>query len=97
MLVDQPLIPVGHLQAILVQAGKAPHEPLCTRANGRRMAPAYLPRSLWPKVFQLDGDRGAGGILNAAGASCRACDVAAQDIDTRADLFAAQRFERAGG
>lgn len=90
MLVDQPLIPVSHLQALASQAVQAPHEAVATRARGRCMAPAYLPRDLWPQVFRLDGDRGAGGILNAVGAACIECEAAGEDIDTRAELLAAR-------
>jgi len=54
MLVDQPFIPVSHLQALVSQATRAPHEAVGTGAGGRCMAPAYLPRRLWPQVFQLE-------------------------------------------
>jgi len=96
MLVDQPFIPVSHLQALVSQATRAPHEAVGTGAGGRCMAPAYLPRRLWPQVFQLEGDRGAGGILNAVGAGSVECGAAAQDIDTRADLIAARHREQCG-
>ncbi|TDT39344.1 molybdenum cofactor cytidylyltransferase/nicotine blue oxidoreductase [Halospina denitrificans] len=96
MLVDQPLIPASHLQALVSQAGKVPDEAVGTCAGNRCMAPAYLPRGLWPRVFQLEGDRGAGGILNALGAKGLECEAAAQDIDTRAELLAARHRERGG-
>ena len=97
MLVDQPLIPASHLQSLVSQVRQTPHEPVGTWANGRLMAPAYLPRRLWPQVFELEGDRGAGGILNAMGAKCEKCEAAAQDIDTRAELFAARHHREQGG
>ena len=90
MLVDQPLIPAGHLQALVAQASRSPGTAVATLADGRRMAPAYLPRWLWPRVFELDGDRGAGGILNAIGAPGVTCEAALEDIDTRADLLNAR-------
>ena len=90
MLVDQPLIPASHLQALVARAERMPQKPVATLANRRRMAPAYLPRRLWPRVFELEGDRGAGRILNAIGADCVICEAAGQDVDTRADLMAAR-------
>lgn len=90
MLVDQPLVPVDHLRALASQACREPSRAVGTDASGRRMAPAYLPRGLWPAVFGLDGDRGAGGILRTCGAVEIACEEASQDIDTRAELAAAR-------
>lgn len=90
MLVDQPLIPTSHLQALVARAREAPRRAVATCASGRRMAPAYLPRRLWPDVLALNGDRGAGGILNAVGAASVECEAAGQDIDTRAELMAAR-------
>ena len=90
MLVDQPLIPASHLQVLVTRARAAPQEAVATLANGRCMAPAYLPRRLWPEVFALNGDRGAGGILNAIGAEGVTCEAAGQDIDTRAELLRAR-------
>lgn len=91
MLVDQPLVPARHLEALATEAERAPHRAVGTLASGRCMAPAYLPRRLWSSVSRLDGDRGAGGILAAIGARGVACPEAALDIDTRTDLVAARR------
>jgi len=92
MLVDQPLIPREHLQALAAEAARHPGEVIATRARGRAMAPAYLPRKLWPQLNRLTGDRGAGAIINRARSIQFPCDQAALDVDTLTQLHAAREI-----
>lgn len=85
-LVDQPAIPAQHYHALLSAAESASGESVATLANSRPMAPAYLPRRLWPQVRRLEGDEGARQILALGGYRVR-CDQAGDDIDTYADLI----------
>lgn len=67
------------------------------RIDGRPATPLILPRSLFPRVAEIDGDRGLRYLLAELGAE-KTCLVelpsAARDIDTPADLGAARRRAR---
>lgn len=84
-LVDQPDIPALHYRDLLLTATREPGRTVATAAGGRLMAPAYLPRSLWPELYRLRGDQGARQILERDGRALR-CDRAQHDIDTPHDL-----------
>ena len=90
MLVDQPLIPDAHLQALAREALCRPHEVVATQAAGRAMAPAYLPRWIWPGVARLSGDQGAGAVLNAMKPRVVPCAAAQLDVDTPQQLAEAR-------
>jgi len=82
MPVDQPLVPVNHLRSLLDRARAHPEHPLATEAEGRAMAPAYLPESLWGALRALEGDCGARHLLRSQGAAAVPCREAAADLDT---------------
>lgn len=86
VLVDQPLIGPEDLQRLRQTAMKEPYKPLAADYRGRPGAPAYLPRWLWPAIMALEGDRGAGGLLQAARAQRLRLQGAIEDVDTRDDL-----------
>ena len=90
MLVDQPLIPGTHLQALAREALLHPHEVVATQATDRAMAPAYLPRWLWPRLARLSGDQGAGVVLNAMMPRVVSCTEAQLDVDTPLQLAKAR-------
>ncbi|MFC4260286.1 NTP transferase domain-containing protein [Marinobacter lacisalsi] len=86
VLVDQPLIDSESLCRLRDAARQEPELPFAADYHGRPGVPAYLPRWLWPALMTLEGDRGAGQILKAAGAHRLAIDGVAADVDTPEDL-----------
>lgn len=86
-LVDQPAVPTEHYAALLEQARLEPRRVAVTRAGGKSMVPAYLPRTLWPALFRLHGDQGAKAVLDdLGGPHVIDCGAALEDIDTPDDL-----------
>lgn len=86
VLVDQPLIDSEGLARLGEAARREPGLPFAADYNGRPGVPAYLPRRLWPALMTLEGDRGAGQLLKAAGAHRLAIGGVAADVDTPEDL-----------
>ena len=85
VLGDQPLLDVDGLKQLARQARDNPAKALGASYGHRTGVPAWIPRALWLQVFQLEGDAGAGVILNRAGAG--RVDIAGvqQDVDTPGD------------
>ena len=88
VLVDQPLVDSASLERLREAARREPGKPHAADYNGRPGVPAYLPRWLWPAVMGLEGDRGAGRLLAAAGANRLAIAGVQADVDTPHDLAA---------
>jgi len=91
MLVDQPLIPLGHYQALLAAARAHPGHAVATQAGARIMAPAWLPAALFAEIAGLTGDQGARQILRKTAPQVVACDAALMDVDTPERLSAAKQ------
>ena len=85
MVMDQPLLSVSGLAALRDAALGHPSWAFAADYRGRAGVPAYLPRRLWPLVAQLEGDRGAGALLNDVGAERVAIAGVFEDADTPAD------------
>ncbi|HKK55513.1 nucleotidyltransferase family protein [Marinobacter sp.] len=85
VLLDQPLITGDDLAHLARAARKAPGVPVAADIHGRPAAPAYIPRYLWPEVLQLEGDRGAAGVLARHGAITLPVAGAVSDVDTPDD------------
>lgn len=86
-LADMPLVPAAHVAA-LVEAFEG--TPVATLAGAVPMPPAIFGRAAFPLLLALSGDRGARDLLRRA--DTLALDPAlALDIDTPADLAAAER------
>ena len=89
---DMPRVPHGVLEPLLeaVAAGATAAAP---RFNGRRGHPVAVAASLFPKLLTLQGDRGAGPVLEALGTSLALIDTdddgVCFDVDWPADLMAA--------
>ncbi len=92
MLVDQPLVPVSHLQSLMAKVRAQPTEPIASEAEGVTMAPAWLPRRIWPELASLRGDQGAGRVLRQLGVETLSCPEAGQDLDTPAQLLRARQI-----
>jgi molybdenum cofactor cytidylyltransferase len=92
LLADMPFVTGDHLRALLDARVRAPDRAVFTaREDGRAQPPALFPRTLFPALMALSGDRGAKGL---AGDATR---VAAPprlllDIDTPADLDRARQL-----
>lgn len=88
VLVDQPLLDRDALARMGNAARQQSGTPFAADYGGRPGVPAYLPRWLWPAVLTLEGDRGAGRLLETAGAKRMAIDGVMADVDTPEDLAA---------
>ncbi|MDO3722649.1 nucleotidyltransferase family protein [Marinobacter sp. chi1] len=82
LLADQPLLNESALGALGHAARALPDVPIAADYDGRPGVPAYLPRWLWPDVMALEGDRGAGQLLAAAGATNVEMPGVHEDVDT---------------
>lgn len=97
LLADQPLIPSSGLMQLRRAAEREPTSPVATDYDGRPGVPAYLPRALWAQLSDLEGDRGAAGVLAAAGAARISLPGAELDVDTPSDWRKAyQQMELSG-
>lgn len=85
LLADQPLIPSSGLMQLRRAAERYTKSPVATDYGGRPGVPAYLPRALWAQLSDLQGDRGAAGVLAAAGAARITLPGAELDVDTLGD------------
>lgn len=93
---DGVLIFLGDMPAIPPQAAEGVAAALCggapaaaTFADGRRGHPVGIARRLFPQVLGLEGDAGAGALLDGLGAALALTPVEAvalKDVDTPDDL-----------
>ncbi|MET4024856.1 molybdenum cofactor cytidylyltransferase [Marinobacter sp. MBR-99] len=92
LLGDQPLLAPEGLRQLAERARAKPGLVWAANYGQRVGVPAWIPRSLWPEVMALEGDAGAGRLLNRAGA--RAIDIAGvqQDVDTPETWQAVKRL-----
>jgi CTP:molybdopterin cytidylyltransferase MocA len=91
VLVDQPLIDSDGLARLREAARRQPGLPFAADYDGHPGVPAYLPRWLWPALMTLEGDRGAGQLLKAAGARRLDIGGVTADVDTPGDLATLKR------
>lgn len=87
LVADQPLLDPGALAALGEAARCFPDQPIAADYGDRPGVPAYLPRWLWPLVMDLEGDRGAGGLLAQVQATRVDIPGVHEDVDTPADWF----------
>lgn len=85
LVVDQPLLDPAALQAFAERVRRNPGLPWAADYGGKPGVPAFIPRSLWDRVFGLEGDRGAGRLLSEWRAGL--CDMPGvhDDVDTDQD------------
>jgi len=99
-LADQPLVRIDVVKALVaawrVPAGRGspiirPRYEAHPDAPGH---PVLLPRSVWARARQLEGDRGFSALLDSSPPETVTLDVKGEnpDVDTRADLNALERF-----
>ncbi len=86
-LADMPYITAAHIDA-LIAAHNETREVIASSSEGTPMPPAIIPRSRWPDLLPLSGDRGAATLLQNA-VQIRASSGELRDIDTMADWEAA--------
>ncbi|UJA19218.1 nucleotidyltransferase family protein [Thermoleophilia bacterium SCSIO 60948] len=94
LLADQPLVSARAVERLAARARElGPQAALRAGYHGRAGHPSVIGRALFAAVGRIEGDRGAGGILEEAGAAL--VDVSGLgsdiDVDTRADLEAIDR------
>lgn len=85
VLADQPLISSSGLMQLRMAAEREAGSPVATDYGSRAGVPAYLPRALWAQMSDLEGDRGATGVLTAEGAARISLPGAELDVDTPGD------------
>jgi CTP:molybdopterin cytidylyltransferase MocA len=88
MLVDQPFVPIEHLQAMVSAWHARPDAMVASAYDGTHGVPAIFPRERFADLRGLQGDAGAKGVLRARPDEVigLACPQASIDIDTEADL-----------
>jgi molybdenum cofactor cytidylyltransferase len=95
MLCDQPDIDARCLARLLDRARARRSAVVASHYRGRYGVPAILPRTVFPALRRLTGDRGARDLLNGAGGRIDIVGVdmpeAAVDIDTPGDLAELRR------
>jgi len=90
MACDQPHLSASHLKSLLQAFAAAQTEPTIVASNysGTYGIPAVFPRSAYPKLHALHGDKGARSLLakppcRIVAVSCSGCEI---DIDLPEDL-----------
>ncbi len=90
MACDQPRFSASHLRSLLLAFDAAQTEPTIVASNyaGIHGIPAVFPRSVYPKLHALHGDKGARTLLakppcRIVAVACSGCEI---DIDLPEDL-----------
>ena len=90
MTCDQPRFSASHLHSLLLAFSAAQTEPTIVASNyaGIYGIPAVFPRSVYPKLYALHGDKGARALLTKppcriVAVACSGCEI---DIDLPEDL-----------
>lgn len=90
MACDQPRFSASHLHSLLLAFNAAQSEPTIVASNyaGIYGIPAIFPRSVYPKLHALHGDKGARALLTkppcrVVALACSGCEI---DIDLPEDL-----------
>jgi CTP:molybdopterin cytidylyltransferase MocA len=90
MTCDQPRFSASHLRSLLLAFDAAQTEPTIVASNyaGIYGIPAVFPRSVYPKLHALHGDKGARALLakppcRIVAVACSGCEI---DIDLPEDL-----------
>lgn len=93
MLADMPAITVDNLAALIVAFQGALGQAIVRAvSHGRRGNPVILPRSILPKILELDGDVGARSVVEASGLPVIDVEIgqaALIDVDTPEQVIAA--------
>ena len=90
-LADMPALRAAHVDALIDAFADAPPERICVPVHrDRRGHPVLFGAAHFPALCEIEGDRGARGILAAAAAHVREIDVSDDgillDVDTLEDL-----------
>ncbi|GAW95111.1 MULTISPECIES: nucleotidyltransferase family protein [Colwellia] len=93
-LADQALVTTEHYQALLNASKAQPNKIIATRCDEQLMAPAIFPEKYFPQLLKLQGDKGAGKLLqqHANKFDAITCAEAKFDIDTLADLEQVRQY-----
>jgi molybdenum cofactor cytidylyltransferase len=90
MLTDQVRVDSRDLARLANEWRRQPSAAIAARYNGEIGVPAILPRRLWARLSELEGDRGAKALLEDDRTRLVDMPSAAVDIDTAEDR---RRFE----
>ncbi|MET3574486.1 nucleotidyltransferase family protein [Bhargavaea ullalensis] len=99
LLADQPLTSAAHLNRLLERGSLAGAPFVATRTKGVPVPPVLFAAPLFPRLLELDGDRGARDLLSGPlREHGRFLDLEADDpffdVDTPGDYDALLRMER---
>ena len=83
MLGDTPYITADDLRRLIDAWSASAEIPAAAAYDGTVGAPCILPRTVWPEIMQVHGDRGAGAWLRTRGVQVTRVTIAgaAHDID----------------
>lgn len=89
MTADQPLLTKASIRKICDDFREDPESIVCAAADGVRGNPCLFPRSLFPALLALEGDRGGSAVIKEYPRLLRLVPVAAEelaDADTAEEL-----------
>ncbi len=92
VLGDQPLVTGEGLLELARCVRSEPKLAWAADYGNRAGVPAWIPRELWPEVRGLDGDAGAGSVLNGVGANRVDIPGVKLDADTPVDWLRIKRL-----
>ncbi|MFP5236590.1 MAG: NTP transferase domain-containing protein [Acidobacteriota bacterium] len=78
---DQPRLTADHLRALLAAFSGDPSAIAASRYSGKRGTPVIWPRSLFPALLALEGDKGARTILAQPPCALVEIDFPGGDVD----------------
>lgn len=95
-LADQYAIGRHDLGQLATVWARDPGSAVAARVEGQAAAPAILPRSYFPRVMELAGDRGARSLLRQPGRAATVLELpmAALDLDEPGDLSRFREMRR---
>ncbi len=98
-VVDQPLLTATTLKQLVALWRSDPRKAVACSYRGTMGVPALFPKSFFPQLCGLSGNRGAKSLLTSTGQPLVTlpCDEAALDIDTPADWEALKRRNQGKG
>lgn len=88
MLADQPNVDVQYLNQFLIEINEQPTKIIASNYSGSFGVPAIFPKSFYPELQELSGDKGAKTFLNSLNEDVVKIDsLKLSDIDTPQDYL----------
>ncbi|EBY7415834.1 hypothetical protein D6J61_26560 [Salmonella enterica subsp. enterica serovar Alachua] len=91
MLADMPMITADHLHTLIAEFFRRGAKRIVRAMNSGQLGnPVIFPRSAFHLLMHLEGDQGAGGVLNESGLGVTGIEIgvaAVADVDTVTDIL----------